>query len=85
MKSASRIARDVCGREDVLRAELRAIGAKVIREYPGPNRPELAQIQVRLPDGTMGYFSPGGPRAMPDYVFIVGNRPGDETIEGVDP
>lgn len=82
---ARQIARYVSGREDVLRSELRAAGIKALRERPGPNRPELAQITVRLPDGRIGYFAPGGPRDLAGYQFFEGSRPGDEALKGYDP
>lgn len=82
---ARQIAHYASGREDVLRRELRAAGIVALRERPGPNRPELAQITVRLPDGRIGYFAPGGPRDLPEYQFVEGSRPGDSELPGYDP
>jgi hypothetical protein len=82
---ARQIARYVSGREDILRKELRDAGIMAIRERPGPNRPELMQISVRLPDGRLGYFAPGGPSHMPGYQFFEGSRPGDESLPGYAP
>jgi hypothetical protein len=79
------IAYDCCGREDVLRTALRKAGIKALCERPGPNRPELAQITVRLADGTIGFFAPGGPSNRPGYQFFEGSRPGDAALPGYDP
>jgi hypothetical protein len=40
---------------------------------------------VKFRDGSMGFFSPGGPSKMLTYSFCEGHRPGDESLRGVRP
>jgi DNA repair protein RadC len=87
-----KIARDASGSEKALLRMLQEAGARVLRAYPAPNfglapddRRDLLQVHVRFPDGTMGYFAPGGPPRQWSYRFVEGSRPGDENLPGVDP
>ena len=88
--TARRIARDSSGSEPHLLRALTDAGVLVLRAYPAPNyglatdeRRNLLQIHVRFPDGTMGYFAPGGPPRLWSYTFTAGTKPGDENLPGV--
>jgi hypothetical protein len=54
-------------------------GAKIFKSQPEPNyelskddRKKLLQIHVVFPDGTVGFFSPGGPPRLWNYMWIGG-------------
>lgn len=75
------------GSEECLRSELRKLGAKVIRTRPAyvRGKPELVQLHVRMADGTLGYFSPGGPPETWTYRWVPGEAPGDRDLPGCIP
>jgi hypothetical protein len=87
---AKKIARDSSGSEPHLLQALTTERVLVLRAYPAPafglatdGRQNLLQIHVRFPDGTMGYFAPGGPPRLWSYTFTPGTKPGDENLPGV--
>ena len=89
---AQKMAYDNSGSESHLLRALIDAGALVLRAYPAPTfglatdgRQNLLQIHVRFPDGTIGYFSPGGPPRLWTYRFVEGTKPGDTELPGVVP
>jgi hypothetical protein len=82
--SPTRIAYDAGGREAILMDLLRGAGARILRTREAYNRDERAntQFHVRFPDGTMGFFAPGGPPHMTTYSWHEGSAPGDAEIKG---
>jgi hypothetical protein len=88
---ARRIAYEAGGREDVLLKLLRECGALLLRRglprtssmYGHPFYEK--QLTIRFPDGTQGYYAPGGPSALVTYRFTEGSAPGDESLEGARP
>ena len=73
------IAQEAHGDERVLRELLRAAGARLVRVadyYSGP------QLHVRFLDGTLGFYTLGGPAKRRTYSFTEGYRPGDERLAG---
>lgn len=88
---ARRIAYDAGGREDVLLKLLREADALLLRRGL-PRTSSMfghpfyeKQLTVRFPDGTQGYYAPGGPSALVTYRFTEGSSPGDESLEGTRP
>ena len=77
--SPRQIARDACGREAILRKLLSAAGATVTRTACHDTRGHL-QIHVRLADGTLGFYNPGGPTNLLDYQWFEGHRPEDAEV-----
>ena len=89
---AKNIARQSSGNEAHLLQALTDAGAVILRAYPAPSyalakdeRRDLLQIHVRFPDGLIGYYSPGGPPRLWNYVFVAGGSPNDENLPGVLP
>jgi chorismate mutase len=87
-----KIAHQSSGSEKHLLSALDEAGVRILRAYPAPSfglatdeRRNLLQIHVRFPDGLMGFFAPGGPPRLWSYRFIVGTKPGDATLAGVEP
>lgn len=90
--SAKTIARQSSGSQQRLIQALSDAGAVVLRAYPAPSyalakdeRRDLLQVHVRFPEGLIGYYSPGGPPRLWNYVFVAGSSPGDESLPGVPP
>lgn len=90
--AAKTIARQSSGSQQRLIQALSDARAVVLRAYPAPSyalakdeRRDLLQVHVRFPDGLIGYYSPGGPPRLWNYMFVAGSSPGDESLPGVSP
>jgi hypothetical protein len=73
------IANHASGSEKMLIELLAKAGAVIKRSYPAPafelakdDRKKLLQIHVQFPDGTAGFFAPGGPPRLWNYMFVKG-------------